>query len=617
MIKLTLENNDARELIAKKLRALIPSPCTRILFINPQFISEEDFRVEKAINSDYWAYQPYGCGVLCRDLEMRGYATDILDLNFEMLYQSHKLGKDFRYSLWKDWLLAKLEEFKPDIVALSCMFTMSHNIIKNIAAFVKKHDPQLPVIGGGVHLSNAWRHVLKDCEDINFIGIYECDKSFPDLIDFINGRKTAESLAQIITLIDDRTVAIESRATPKPEEIDVAPLYHDLPVSKYSEVGRVGNYGFMCHGRKGAPILTNRGCRAHCSFCSVATFNGPGVRSRSIESILDEIKWLYENGIRHLSLLDDDPLNNKKRAVDLFKGISDLKLDITWDGTNGLIAAAINDELMQAMAESGCIGFNLGIETGSPEILRSVHKPGTVETFMRAKGMIDKYPHIFVMGFLIIGFPNETHKQLMQTAKLAHDLCLDWYPIQILNPLPSTEIYDQMVALGLIQDGLQTSEVAFVAGPHGRQYLNQQRQKLNAEEFFNLFKVCDPNNVPTQQELMDYWFLMDYKVNYEKILGISEPIKLRKLYLRMHDISERIAPHSAIAQLFQGVIERKLGNEREAKRRAIMAKRIVHGSGEKDDNGSAYWQKRFDALELHSLLGELIDLSEEQKSPAL
>jgi len=465
MISLKLDNVDARQLIAKKLRELIPLPCTRILFINPQHIPADNFQVSKAINNDYWSYQPYGCGVLCRDLEGRGYQTDILDLNFEMLKESHRLGSNFRYSLWRDWLRVKLEEFKPDIIAISCMFTMSHSIIKDIAAFVKKYNPDLPIVGGGVHLSNAWKNVLMDCPDINFIGIYECDKSLPDLIDFINERKPIESLAQIVTLSDKRTIAVGSRATPTPNEIDASPLYHDLPIEDYSNVGRVGNYGFLCRGRKAAPILTNRGCRAHCSFCSVSTFNGPGVRERSVQSVLDEIKELYESHrIRHISWLDDDLLYDKKRVLALFRGMSDLKLDITWDATNGLIAAAISEEIMQAMAESGCIGFNLGIESGSPEILRSVHKPGTVETFLRAKTIIDKYPHIFTMGFLIIGFPNETHRQLMNTAKLAMELSLDWYPIQILNPLPSTEIYDQMVALGLIQDGLKTSEVAFVAG---------------------------------------------------------------------------------------------------------------------------------------------------------
>src|SRR3989344_4076901 len=319
MIKIALDNTDARKLIADKLKLLIRPPCTRILLINPQHIPEEIFMAEKAINKDYWAYQPYGCGVLCRNLQDRGYTTDILDLNFEMLANAHKFGGNFRYSSWISWLTDKLEEFKPHAVAISCMFTMSHSIIKDVTALIKKYDPKLPVFGGGVHLSNAWKNALKNCDNIDFIGIYECDRSFPDIIDFVNGKKSAEDLAQIVTLIGENNIAIESRTTPGAKEIDSIPEYHNLPIGNYNNFGRVGNYGFMCRGRKAAPVLSNRGCRAHCSFCSVATFNGPGVRERSVESVLDEIKTIYENyGIRHISWLDDDLLYDKKRILALF-----------------------------------------------------------------------------------------------------------------------------------------------------------------------------------------------------------------------------------------------------------------------------------------------------------
>ena len=37
------------------------------------------------------------------------------------------------------------------------------------------------------------------------------------------------------------------------------------------------------------------------------------------------------------------------------------KLDMTWDNTNGVIAASCTDELMGAAAESGCIGLTVGM----------------------------------------------------------------------------------------------------------------------------------------------------------------------------------------------------------------------------------------------------------------
>ena len=46
----------------------------------------------------------------------------------------------------------------------------------------------------------------------------------------------------------------------------------------------------------------------------------------------------------------------------------------------------------------------------------------------------------------MIGFPNENLSQINDTIKMAISAQLDWYTVQLLTPLPSTEIYDEMVA---------------------------------------------------------------------------------------------------------------------------------------------------------------------------
>lgn len=597
-VRTVLANASVRNAVANKLQSLVRTPCRRILLIHPQHISEEDFLVEKAMSNRYWSYQPYGCGVLAQDLARRGYETYILDLNYEVLDFVHKVGKKFYYRIWQEKLLESLEQFQPDVVSISCMFTMSHSSVKAIARAIKQYNPALPIIGGGVHFSNARKLVLQDCPDIDCIGIYECDKSFPDLIDFVNGKCGIERLTQLATLIEGTYTAIEDRATPEATEIDAAPLYHDLEIGNYNEVGQIGSYGFLRRGRKAASVLSNRGCRAHCSFCSVASFNGPGVRERSVVSVGDELEELHEKyNIRHITWLDDDLLHNKQRAMALFGEMVKRKLDMTWDASNGLIAAAIKPDIMQAMAESGCIGFNLGIESGSPEILRKVHKPGTVDSFRRVKEIIDPYPHIFVKGFLMLGFPEETLQQILQTVSLALELSFDWYSLQILNPLPSTEIYDEMIALGLIQDNLQTSDVAYVFGPQSRQRLREEREKLSADEFFNLFNVCDAHAVPAKKDLIDYWFLMDYKVNYEKILGISDLVKVEKIGRMFEDVCNRIAPENPFAHLFYGISQHKLGNKEISLQCAEATEHIVAES--------AYWQKRFEALELYDLIEKI------------
>ncbi|MEK7090010.1 MAG: radical SAM protein, partial [Patescibacteria group bacterium] len=500
----------------------------------------------------------------------------------------------------KEKLIERLGSFQPHLVGLSGMFTMSHSAIKLVSAAIKEHDPELTVFGGGVHLSNARKLAMEDCPHLDFIGVYECDKSFPDTLDFVNGYLGEEVLAQIGTMIGGDYVAIEERATPGPAEIDAAPLYHDLPVELYDARGQIGSYVYMRQGRRAACVLSNRGCRAHCSFCSVASFNGPGVRERSVKSVVDEIQELSEKyGIRHITWLDDDLLFDGKRAMALFNEITERKMDITWDASNGLISAAITPAIMQAMSESGCIGFNLGIESGNEKMLRAMHKPGTLATFRKSKTFIDEYPHIFVKGFLILGFPNETVRMISDTVNFALELCYDWYPLQALNPLPSTEIYYAMVEQGLIEESLQTKDVAFLIGPHGRQYLRESSEKTRSRDFVDLFKVADPDSVPDAKDIGDYWFLVDYKINYEKIIGIADPVKLAKIAKMLEDICRRVAPENPLGHTFYGLCLKKLGDN-EAPLRLMQATEEILCE-------SAYWRSRYEVLGVYDILRQLKD----------
>ena len=50
-------------------------------------------------------------------------------------------------------------------------------------------------------------------------------------------------------------------------------------------------------------------------------------------------------------------------------------IDLTWDLSNGVIAAALDEEIVAAMAESGCIGLFIGMESGNKKNLRSIKNP--------------------------------------------------------------------------------------------------------------------------------------------------------------------------------------------------------------------------------------------------
>ena len=595
-----------------KLLRTFPRPSRRILFVAPPETTEEEFRFDLAINKRYPCFPPYGCGLLAKKLKDRGYVTDIIDLNYELLADACRAetADRFNYGAWQDRLVARVTEFQPDVVCISCMFTMTHGSMKQIAARVKGHDSRIAIIAGGVHVTNATEMVLNECPEIDFAFKFEGDSGFPDLIDFVNDRQSPDKLVQLATIVDGEYLEIATRTIPSPDAIDTVPEYHELPIGAYDSVGQIGAYTFLRPARRASTVLFNRGCRARCSFCSVRSFNGPGVRGRSPQATVDEIERLAdEHSVRHIMWLDDDLFYDHRQTVALFNEIVRRNLDITWDASNGVIAAATTDELMRSAVESGCIGLHWGVESGSPEILRAVHKPGTVETFKKAKAIVDRYPEVFMKGFLIIGFPNETVGQIMTTVKFAVDLALDWYPIQILTPLPSTEIHKTMIEIGLIEDDMKTGQaVSHMIDGHGNQVkffnqafatmrLREEKEKVVAEEFIDVGQGLDLTHVPTADELRDYWFMVDYKINYERLLHMQDKKKLQKIGSMLRDVVDRVTRENPLGNLFLGVIEEKLGNPTESGRRVALSETYVARS--------AYWQARFNALRLDEVQKDL------------
>ena len=110
------------------------------------------------------------------------------------------------------------------------------------------------------------------------------------------------------------------------------------------------------------------------------------------------------------------------------------------------------------------------MESGNRDILRKIRKPGTVENFFKAAEVLNKIEKINARVFLMIGFPNETFSQIKDTIDVSTTMNLDWYNVTILQPLPNTVIFDQMLSEGLIGD-ITFSEMGYNSGTHGKKKL--------------------------------------------------------------------------------------------------------------------------------------------------
>lgn len=589
------------QLIIDKIHRILTGEYKRILLIQPFQFPEELFNIRMVKNKRYYNHPPYGFGVLCANLKRRGYEVHIIDLNMELLSFIHReedenfIRKNLAV-LWKERINKVISEFQPDMVGVTCMYTMSHRVFVNVVDFIKSLDDRLPIVAGGVHVTNAPEVVLRDAKGVDFVSLYEGDESFCDFLDFVNGKTGPDRLNQIGTLIDKRYIALAKRIPPGEKAIDVIPDYLDLEIDRYGSIGEVGAFRYWSREDcRNGTVLTNRGCRGRCSFCSVRYFNGFGIRQRSVGSVIDEIEGLISRyRINHISWLDDDLFYNPKRTIQLFSEIIKRSLDITWDAMNGVIASAValHPEIVHSAAESGCIGMNIGLESGNLEILQKTHKPSTIEHYLKAGNLMQKYPQIFVRSYLIIGFPGETYAQLLDTINVAQRMGSDWNTISRLRPLPSTELYSQMLDDGLIDDG-SFSGRGRVVRESERQRVREKEEKVNAKEFVNLFEQRDLGDVPVPEEMDDVWLIMDYKVNYEKILKEEHPVRLKKMQVFLRDVSNRMAIDNPLSTLFLGIVENKLGNLWEAERYISLSREYLMES--------MYWQKRFNVIGLDSL----------------
>lgn len=598
-IGLSETQSPSRKIIGQKLKTLFPNGCQRVLFVNPPNVAEEEFDSEVAKNNRYPIYPPVGFGIMSRVLQNRGYPPEnisILDLNF-LIQEKFLENRDaFDFNIWKSLIEERIQDFQPDVVALTCMFTIYYRQMRRVASHVKDKCPGIPVFAGGTHTSDAAEIVVKDCKDIDMVCLFEGNEIFADTLDFVNGEMEEANLRQLGILHESRYVAIEERAPKTSASINVIPDYHDLPIEKYSpEHGRIGAFHWLWADKtRAATVLSNIGCRAQCTFCSVRSFNGYGVSMRDIHNVVDEIELLRDRyGVGHIMWLDDDLFYDANRAVRLFNEMSRRNLGVTWDASNGIIASAMTREIAHAASESGCIAMSIGIESGSPEILASVKKPSGVRHFLQCAEIMEEFPRVFTKGLLMVGFPGETIGQILQTVKLGKEMGLDWYTIQPLNFIPGVELTNHALAAGLLteEEMINGTERPFV-GSTGGQIKRETEEELCADDFMNMLG-SDPAIVPEREDIRDIWMVMDYKINYEPIWDLQSPTKLKMLHRLFVNMCDHTHANNALGNLYFGLIEKKLGNHDESRNRLNLSRSCAQSS--------AYWKIRFETLNLFPL----------------
>ncbi|MBA3064931.1 B12-binding domain-containing radical SAM protein [bacterium] len=602
----------SEQLVDKELTRLFPRRVIkRILLVVPPDVDVSIFNYTTAKRGRCWNYPPYGLGIIATHLRDEGLSVKITNLNNEILKECSfsNSESDFNFDdVWKTKLSEEITDFQPDIVGISCMFTQTHSSAVNVCNEIRRLNPVLPIAIGGVHITNCFVEdkmsdiLLKDFKKADIFFLYEAELAFKQFIKMVNRVASLNKLYQVFFNSSSDRLYFPEKKIPTEDELNIIPAHDLMTPTELMNYGVIGS--FFCMKEKGTKIttiLSNRGCRGQCTYCSVRNFNGIGVRHRSVESVIEELDMLRNKyDIRHVMWLDDDFLHDHKRTLHLFTEMIKRNLGITWDCTNGVIAASCTDEIIAAAAESGCIGLTIGVESGNSQVLKKIRKPGNINIFIKAAEILKKYEQINTRAFLMIGLPDETYRMIYDTVRLALKMDLDWYNITIFEPLPNTPIFESV----LQKDELNPTEfknIKYNSGSYGK-----FQEKLNGNQFYSA--LADPfininlDAVPPKSQLNNIWFYMNYHLNFKRLYKVNNPIKLEQQLKYVQNITDLVAPEDPFPMYFCGYLQKKLRGKIDEQ----LIKRL-----EEVLQFSEYWRKRFEFFGLSADKLKSLNFSEE------
>ncbi len=168
-----------------------------------------------------------------------------------------------------------------------------------------------------------------------------------------------------------------------------------------------------------APLKLASGCDRRCSFCAIPSFRGSFV-SRRPSDVLQEARWLAEQGVRELFLVSENSTSYGKDLGDLrlletllpelaaIEGVARVRVSY-------LQPAETRPGLVAAIAGTpGVVPyFDLSFQHASATVLRRMRRFGDPDSFL---GLLESIralaPEAGVRSNVIVGFPGETEEEL-------------------------------------------------------------------------------------------------------------------------------------------------------------------------------------------------------------
>ena len=399
-----------------------------ILFINPPYQRRRDSGVNI----------PLGLGYLSAFIRSKGFRPAVIDC--ASLFPN--VEKDSMEKIAK-LLKEQLVTFRPTLaIGIGPCTLASVRSLVGIQQACKKVFPNTPVIYGGPLASIPgleWFFF----EHLKAYAVISGDAEIV-LLEFLRQLKSGNkgqvkgvSYGSSMTFSPNSAGNLDELPFPARDLFDLSLYYPSLRRDLFV-------YPF-------AGVICTRGCIHRCNFCSSSSIHN-GIKSkRSLQNISKEVQMLVTDmRVKSIIFYDDCLFSNESTVNEEISEFSQMMKEsgkgVVWQiemRTN--IAALLNEKSLINMYSCGCRQLNMGIEKGTSKGLRSLGKGITVEQAVQAcKNIRLASPKLRLTGTFVLGGPDETYDEAMQTIDYSKKLGLlfaHFYPLEVY---PGTALYGKL-----------------------------------------------------------------------------------------------------------------------------------------------------------------------------
>ena len=351
---------------------------------------------------------------------------------------------------------------QPDVVGLS-MTTGQHVGLLKIAATVKECNSKIIVVVGGAH--PTYFPEVSNNPDIDYAVRGEADYSFPEFIyNLALGGKPKNKL------IDDHTL---------PDDLDKIPFPDRSIVYQYKDYYENGVRN----------VLTSRGCPFNCAYCYNSSYKKmykgqKTVRYRSPENIIRECKEVMQLYPTNMFFFADDEfsmnINRLKEIKDLY--VKNIKLPFHCQIRIDLL----NEERIKILKDMGCFSLTFAIESGNEEIRKKVLNRNITNNQIIEGCRLLKKNKIKFRAESMIGIPNETWQNVMETINLNLKVNSDYAWCSLYQPYPYTVLGDYSKKIGLFKGNIDIINEQFSEDTVLDMSKSDKKRLINLQRLFGI-----------------------------------------------------------------------------------------------------------------------------------